>query len=202
MREVVLVPGLWMPGAAMGLLAARLERRGHPVRIFAYQGRSALEANVDSLRAYLRGADTHLIGHSLGGVLALEMLNRHPDVRASSLLLLGSPVRGCYAGRRLGLAGIGRWMLGHSRPLWEERPAVWRRREAPLGIIAGTVAFGLGRALGSLPGENDGVVCVSETEVEGESSRAHVPLGHSALIVSPRVAHLAARFLSAGRLDA
>jgi hypothetical protein len=67
-------------------------------------------------------------------------------------------------------------------------------------VIAGTVALGLGRAVGGrLPGENDGVVRLEETEVEGMTARVMVPLGHSVLIVSRRVAELVAHFLAHGR---
>ena len=37
-RDVILVPGLWMPGAAMGLLARRLARAGYRPRVFSYRG--------------------------------------------------------------------------------------------------------------------------------------------------------------------
>jgi pimeloyl-ACP methyl ester carboxylesterase len=200
--EVVLVPGLWMPGAAMVLFSRLLARRGYRSRVFLYRGRSPFEANVERLARFARealaGRAAHYIGHSLGGVLALEMLNRHASIPAASLVLLGSPVRGCYAGRRFGRASIGRWMMGASRPLWDERAAVWQRGE-PLGVVAGTLPLGLGRVLGRLPGESDGVVCVEETGVDGMAARALVPLGHSSLIASARVADLAARFLSEGR---
>jgi hypothetical protein len=68
-------------------------------------------------------------------------------------------------------------------------------------VIAGTVPLGLGRAFGRLPGQNDGVVCVEETEVEGMACRALVPLGHSALVVSGRVARLVDTFFAQGRFE-
>ena len=201
-RDVVLVPGLWMPSAVMRLLAARLARSGYSAHVFAYRGRGSLDVNIERLRAFARqsleGRPGHFIGHSLGGVVIMEMLGRQPDVAAASVLLIGSPVRGCHAGRRLGLARIGRWMMGGSRPLWEEREARWGRPE-PLGVIAGTQPLGLGRALGRLPGPSDGVVRVAETAVEGMRDRALVPVGHSALIVDRRVAQLAERFMAQGR---
>jgi len=200
----VLVPGLWMPAAAMTVLAARLAGRGYAVRVFAYSGRKPHEANVERLARFARetlgGRPAHYVGHSLGGVLVLDMLNRHPEIAAGSAVLLGAPVRGSFAGRRLGLARVGRWMMGGSRPLWDERSASWRRA-APLGVIAGTVPMGLGHALGQMPGPSDGVVCVSETEVDGMSAHALVPLGHSLLIVSGRVAKMIERFLTAGRFE-
>jgi pimeloyl-ACP methyl ester carboxylesterase len=200
----VLVPGLWMPGAAMLLMAARLSRRGYAPRIFAYRGRSPLEANVERLARFVResldGRAAHFVGHSLGGVLILETLNRNPHVAAASATLIGAPVRGCFAGRRLGTAGVGRWMMGACRPLWNERGASWNRA-LPLGVVAGTAPFGLGRALGRLPKPNDGVVCVAETGVDGMAAQALVPLGHSWLIVSGRVQRLVERFMSSGSFE-
>jgi len=115
-RDVVLAPGLWMPGAAMALLAARLARAGYATHVFTYRGRSLLEGNVARLARFARqavqGRAAHFVGHSLGGVLALEMLNAHPEQPVASLILLGAPVRGCLAGRRLGSARVGRWMMG------------------------------------------------------------------------------------------
>jgi pimeloyl-ACP methyl ester carboxylesterase len=203
-EQVVLVPGLWMPGAAMGLLAARLSSHGYAVRVFPYSGRRPFDANVKHLvrfaRETLGGRPAHFIGHSLGGVLIFDTLNEHPDIAVRSVVLLGSPMRGCFAGRRLGEASVGRWMMGGCGVLWEERTAIWRRSE-PLGVVAGTLPMGLGRALGSLPGPNDGVTCVAETAVEGMTAQVLVPLGHSVLIVSGQVAKMVESFLSTARFE-
>ena len=196
--DVILVPGLWMPGAAMALLAARLARAGFRPRLFSYRGRSPLEANVERLAKFAAQGRSHFIGHSLGGLLILETLNRHPEIGVASTVLLGSPVRGCLAGRRFSRHRPGRWLMGACGDLWEERDARWRRPE-PLGVVAGTLPLALGRAFGRLPGENDGVVCVSETTVEGMTARALVRQGHSLLGVSGQVGRLAERFLNSGR---
>ena len=195
-ERVVLTPGLWMPAAAMALLSARLRSLGHEVRVFAYRGRGAYDANVDEL-ARFSGERSFFVGHSLGGVLVLDMLNRHPEVAAAAVVLLGAPVRGCLAGRRLGRRQLGRWMMGACRCAWEERAARWTRA-APLGVIAGTRPLGLGRAFGALSGPNDGVVCVDETTVDGMTERALVRHGHSMLIASGEVGGLVRRFLAAG----
>src|SRR5262245_45471555 len=195
--QVVLAPGLWNPGAAMALLAARLRRRGYSVDTFTYRGRGAYEANVEALARFAPGKAC-FVGHSMGGVLILDMLNRYPEIEARSVVLIGSPVRGCFAGRRFGAASLGRWMMGACRPLWEERAASWTR-SAPLGVVAGTLPMGLGRAFGALPGVNDGVVCVEETTVDGMTERALVRQGHSLLILSAAVGRLVERFLEAGR---
>lgn len=203
-RDVVLVPGLWMPGVAMALFRARLARAGYTTHVFVYSGRASLEVNISLLEQFvlarLGSRSAHFAGHSLGGTLLLDTLCRHPQLLAASVLLLGAPVRGCLAGRRLARHRFGRWMLGQSAARWEACEARWRRPE-PLGVVAGTLPFGLGRALGALPGENDGVVRVEETTVEGMTARALVHEGHSVLIVSPRVARLATAFFERGRFD-
>ncbi len=194
-----------MPGAAMALVAARLARAGYAPRVFAYHGRSPFDANRERFARYahetLRGRAAHYIGHSLGGVLVLDMLNHHPEVPVASAVLLGAPVRGCLAGRRFGTGRVGRWMMGACGECWQERDAAWTR-QAPLGVIAGTVALGLGRAIGGrLPGANDGVVRVEETVVGGMTAQALVPTGHSLLIVSGAVERLVERFLSSASFE-
>ncbi|HTM59462.1 MAG TPA: alpha/beta hydrolase [Burkholderiales bacterium] len=195
-EEVVLVPGLWMPSVIMTPLAARLSRAGFRTRRLAYSGRHSLEAAMQLLAR--ERAAPHFVGHSLGGVLILDMLSHHPGVAAGRVVLIGAPVAGCLAGRRLGQWAIGRWMLGASAARWEGRTARWERPE-PLGVIAGTRALGLGRILGTLPGENDGVVRVEETTVQGMTERVLLDQGHSMLAVSARVSALVERFLRAGR---
>jgi pimeloyl-ACP methyl ester carboxylesterase len=197
-EEVVLVSGLWMPAALMAPLGARLARAGFRPRRFAYSGRRSLAGATERLAAFTRGGAPHFVGHSLGGVLIFDMLSRHPGAGAGRIVLIGAPVTGCLAGRRLGAWAVGRWMLGTSAPRWQHCAARWERPE-PLGVIAGTRTLGLGRMLGVLPGENDGVVQVEETTVQGMAERVLLRQGHSMLPLSGRVSALVERFLRAGR---
>jgi predicted alpha/beta hydrolase len=105
-----------------------------------------------------------------------------------------------FVGHSLGGAAFGRWMMGGTCALWEERSARWTRA-APLGVVAGTLPVGLGRAFGALPGANDGVVRVDETTIDGMTERMLVRRGHSMLIFSRRVVGLVDRFPGAGRFQ-
>jgi pimeloyl-ACP methyl ester carboxylesterase len=187
-----------MPAAEMWLIAARLRRAGYATRCFGYRGREPFAANIERLARMVDGRPAHFVGHSTGGVLIFDFLRQAPALACGRVLLLGAPVRGCLAGRRLGVAAIGRWMLGASLARWSECDAEWRRPE-PLGVIAGTLPMGLGRALGRLPGENDGVVRVDETRIDGMADHVQVRAAHSMLPVSSHVASLARRFLGTGR---
>jgi pimeloyl-ACP methyl ester carboxylesterase len=201
LHDIVLVHGLWVPGFVMAPLAARLAQAGLRCHRFAYAGRSqSCAANAERLyRFALSVGRAHFVGHSLGGLVILEALNAHPELPVGNVVLLGTPARGCAAGRRFAGHRVGRWMLGASESLWRKGAQTRWNRAEPLGVVAGTLPIGLGRAFGSLPGPNDGVVCVEETEVEGMTGRISMPVGHSQMLVSARVAAQTASFLQHGR---
>lgn len=204
---VVLLHGLWMPGFVMAPLASRLEARGYSTHVFDYASRQRpLEAHAARLIRFTRevagDSPVHFIGHSLGGLVVLAALAGDAAPATVGVVLLGTPACGCLAGRKLARAAPGRWMLGASQPLWNEgRQCAWDGR-APLGVVAGTrPAFGLGRVLGRLPGTNDGVVRLEETEIEGATDRVVLPVGHTELIFSARVETQTAHFLAHGRFN-
>lgn len=201
LREVILVHGLWVPALVMTPLAARLQAAGFRCHLFEYPGRDRpLEAHAERLARFAQDVGpAHFAGHSLGGLVVLDTLERRREVQAGNVLLLGAPVRGNFAGRRLARHGWGRWFLGASEPLWREgRGAHWTRPE-PLGVLAGTLPLGLGRLFGPLPGASDGVVRVDETEVAGMRERIVLPVSHSAMLISARVAAQAVSFLGDAR---
>jgi pimeloyl-ACP methyl ester carboxylesterase len=205
-RDVILVHGLWVPALVMTPLAAMLARAGLRMHLFGYRGRKAsLGGHAARLVEFIRkhaASGTHIVGHSLGGLVVLEACAQVRALALGRVVLLGTPTRGCLAGRRLAQTDWGRWVLGASETLWHEgRVARWRRPE-PLGVIAGTRPISLGRVFGALPGANDGVVRVEETAVDGMQERLLLPVGHGEMIVSPRVARAVRMFLQHGRFDA
>ena len=203
MVDVILAHGLWVPGVLMQPLAARLEGAGFRCHTFSYLGTAhTMEAHIERLARFAHGiGPAHFVGHSMGGLVLLEALIRFPDLAAGRVVLLGTSARGNFAGRRLARHAAGRWMLGASAPLWRERDSRWTRPES-LGVIAGTRPFGLGVLLGRLEGPSDGVVTVEETSIEGMSERITLPVGHSQMLVSAKVAAQIAAFLANGKFIA
>lgn len=200
MRDAILAHGLWVPGLVMQLLAARLARAGLRCRLFTYRGRSRpLAAHAERLARFARRiGPAHFIGHSLGGLVVLEALDSDRSIEAGRVVLLGTPARGCASGARLARHASGRWMLGESAAVLSSSGAARWTRPEPLGVVAGTLPVGLGRMFGKLPGQNDGVVCVEETAVDGMTDRVIVRVSHSAMLVSAQVAAQVEAFLRTG----
>ncbi len=204
MRDVILVHGLWVPAVVMAPLGARLRAAGYRCHLFGYLGAvRPLPAHGERLARFAQDVGpAHFVGHSLGGLVILEALERHRALGVGRVVLLGTPARGNFSGRRLARYRWGRWFLGESEPLWAEgRAARWTRPE-PLGVIAGNLSVGLGRVLGALPGANDGVVRVEETAIEGMHAHIVLRAAHSALLVSPRTAAETLSFLAHARFTA
>ena len=201
LRETILVHGLWVPGLVMAPLAGRLAKAGFRCHSFSYPGRSRpLASHAERLARFARElGPAHFVAHSLGGLLVLEALERERSIAAGNVVLLGTPAQGSVAGRHFARHAAGRWLLGESAALWREgRGARWTRAE-PLGVIAGTQPFGLGHLVSRLPGTGDGVVLVQETAIEGMRERVLLPVSHSLMLVSARVAENVAEFLAHGR---
>ncbi|MGP8165344.1 MAG: esterase/lipase family protein [Steroidobacteraceae bacterium] len=212
---VVYVHGLWLNGWEAAWLRQRLSRElDCETRLFPYFSMTAdLKANARALAGFLAQTRTdtlHLVGHSMGGPLILEFFERR--VSADGLLasgrplppgrivLLGSPVRGSRAAQRLARLPYGRKLLGSTANelLLEPRERHWSGAR-DLGVIAGDMAFGLGRLVGPFDAPNDGTVLVEETELPGAKAQLTLHVTHSSLLFSAAVARQTAAFLREGR---
>lgn len=204
--SVVLVHGLWLSGWSLAPLARRLRASGLRVRVFSYPTlRGSLDGHAAALAAFLkheREPVAGLVGHSLGGLVALRALEMTPEVQVGRLLMLGSPVRGSRAAQALSRLPGGRAVAGPTLAQALERGP--RRPSQPvlIGMIAGSLGVGAGRLVTRFPGAGDGAVALEETCWEGLDARLELPINHFGLLVSARVARSAARFLHSGRLEA
>lgn len=214
---VVYVHGLWLNGWESALLCGRLSRQLRcEARTFRYPSVSAdLAANAHALARFLTPlrADTlHLVGHSMGGLVILRCFSseisadgRQSDGRPLApgrIVLLASPVRGSRAAQRLAHLPFGRKILGLTADEALLRPQEGRWNGArELGVIAGDLAIGFGRLVGSLDAPSDGTVLVEETRLAGAKAQLLLPVSHSGMMVSRAVARQTAAFLSEGRFE-
>ncbi len=207
-EHVILLHGLWMRGFALSMLHHRLMEAGFRVHRFDYLSVAASEQRILD-RLHVRMADladeadaVHLVGHSLGGLLALRACSGPDTLPPGRIVCLGSPLRGSAAAR-----GMARWgrgaeiLLGHNRQLMEQGFERWDGGRE-VGVVAGRMPLGLGAVLGRFEGEHDGTVAVAETRLPGLADHCVVESNHTSLLFSPEVARLVAEFLHAGRFPA
>src|SRR6266481_1311626 len=71
--------------------------------------------------------------------------------------------------------------------------------ERPLGIIAGNNPLSLGRLMVDFHEPNDGTVAVSETALPGATAQVVLPVSHTGMLLSARVAHEVGQFFDNGR---
>lgn len=116
-----------------------------------------------------------IVGHSMGGLIWLEVLNRHPDWwnRIHSLVLLASPVGGADLGRMIDPLGLG---VGIAKDLGKNRRA-----------IAETIASHIPTLVvaGDIDGGSDGTIPVESTKVSHASFVCLQALSHPVLRSHP-----------------
>lgn len=204
-EPVLLLHGIWLRALTLLPLSRRLARAGFAPRRFDYWSvLTGAEAAAPKLAARIRlqgEGPVHLVGHSLGGLLAIETVRRYPDLPVRRIVCIGSPLAGSGTAAALaGRGGLGR-VLGRSRPLLlrgcGELPP-----ELQVGVIAGDLPIGLGAAFARFPGPHDGTVSVEETRVPGLTDHIVLRASHTGLLLSRAAAHQAAVFLRHGRFDA
>lgn len=205
-ETVVLVHGLWVHAITMSLIRRRLERDGYRVFAYSYPSvRLTFAENVARLAQYCRNVNAlraHFVGHSLGGLIVMRMLEAAPDVVPGRVVLAGTPVAGSHAARRLVRLPGGRAALGRSMVEWMEarRPAF--AVSCDIGVIAGRMPVGAGRIVArDLPLPHDGAVTVGETDLPQARDRIVLNVSHSGMLVSRAVRHQIGAFLRHGAFD-
>lgn len=206
--DVVCVHGLWSHAAGMALIRRRLEHR-HGLRAHLYNYpsvRGSLDENAARLAEFLRQkglSKAHFLAHSLGGVIVLRMLAMNACSGPGRIVCAGAPLSGSRAAQELSQRDWARRILGRSietgvvnAPANSWASGVCLGHE--VGIIAGTVSFGLGRLVAVFEEDNDGTVAVSETHLDGARDHICLPVSHYSMLYSPSVSDQAAAFFKNG----
>ena len=200
--HVILLHGIWMRGITLLPLARRLRQSGCTVETIDYASVfRGIEPSVAKLRERMRsydGGNVHLVGHSLGALVALEATRGLRDLPNGRIVCIGPPLRGSAVARALTAFPGGRLLLGHSADPLVTGIDPWKGSRG-VGVIAGRLPFGLGITLGPLVAPHDGTVSVEETQLPGISDHRTVDASHTGLLFSSEVADLTMAFLRDGR---
>lgn len=201
---IVTVHGLWNRGPEAWLLRRRLRRlTGRPVVQFRYPSVvRGFSQNADRLAASIEQGPgpVDLVGHSLGGLLAMEAVRRVSPGAVRRVVLLAAPVRGSASARRLiSVSPGGRRAVGESTEALVRGVDLTIPSGVEVGMIAGSGAVGMGRLLGAMRGIHDGTVELEETRFDGLADHLLLPVTHTGMLFSAEVAEAAADFLRDGR---
>jgi pimeloyl-ACP methyl ester carboxylesterase len=202
METVVLLHGIWMKPVIMRPLAARLRTAGFNTCCFSYPSVKKTPAqNARLLHEYtdsLPGDRLHFVAHSLGGIVLMHYFARFQEPRPGRVVLLGSPLRGSAYAEKFHQLSLVRRALGNSteQGLLGDVPAWQGGRD--LGMVAGTRNIGVGNLLGRAEQTNDGAVFLSETQLPGLTDHISLPVSHTGMLLSARVARQVIHFLKNG----
>lgn len=208
-ETVVVIHGLWMNGIECGLLRRRLSNEhGFDTCLYGYRTvREGIAENIGKLGDFLKAIQSetiHLVGYSLGGVLALNYLHATDtvDPRISRVVCIGSPLTGSQAAQgflRLpwGTEFLGKMMQDNVI----ENPMTEYTGQIDVGVIAGSLGYGAGQFFNNLNKPHDGTVAVSETRLPGIADHVEVHATHLGLLFSRTATMQTAQFLRHGEFE-
>ncbi|MBC7990691.1 MAG: alpha/beta hydrolase [Luteimonas sp.] len=201
-QRVLLLHGIWNAKAWLAPLASRLRAGGFVPEILGYPSVfSSPDATVPQLIKRLSaGEETAIVGHSLGGMMALEALRCASDLPVTRVVCLGSPLRGSHTARQVGGRLWTAPVLGRSAGLLQRGFERWDGT-VEVGMVAGNVPHGLGRLFAAFEGESDGTVTIEETRLPGLADHCIVASSHSGLVFSADAARQAMAFLRNGSFE-
>lgn len=118
-----------------------------------------------------------IVGHSMGGLIWLEVLHRHPEwwPRVEFLVLVGSPVGGADLGRILDPLQVG---VGVAADLGRDRRPLAARIAAAIPTLS---------IAGDVDGGSDGTIPVESTRVPNAQFVCLSGINHPALRCHPQV---------------
>ena len=191
----------------MRYLGKQLEKSGFRVHYVFYQ--SVLKTAKQNAQAIYRKIkklnlpDLHLVGHSLGGVIIMHLLDQFDDLPQGRVVMLGSPVNGSWVAQKVQDWPVISPLLAKSMPSALSGIDVpeWKTEDRDWGMIAGTKNQGLGLFTGGLPGEGDGSVLIDETLHPLQTEHITIDTSHTGLLFSKESAELSARFLKQGSFN-
>lgn len=203
---VVMVHGLYLHAIYMRLWQTHLRNAGYDVYGFNYASvKGTLLSSARELAdfvARLENRQVHCVGHSLGGLLIMQMLQHFPDSRVKRVVLVGSPYQPAHVPTTLTRSRVGRFIMGQVMVAWTRQAPLIPPGRLEIGVIAGDRPIGLGRLVApGIPSPHDGTVAVIETAVPGMVDRIILPVTHTQMLFSRQVMKQIAAFFRRGKFE-
>lgn len=199
--RVLLLHGIWMVGLTMRRFARGLAEAGFEPEIIGYPSiAGGPDAAAERLVDALARGPAHVVGHSLGGLSALQAAGELPGLPVGRIVCLGSPICGSGAAHALSRVPMSHLYFGRSADILHSGCVEWPAR-FEVGMVAGCVPRGLGALLARFDGPHDGTVSVDETRSPALADHIVVQASHSGLLLSTDAMRQTAGFLRHGRFE-
>ena len=192
--HILLVHGMGRTPLSMWRLSSSLRRAGLTPELFAYatawQSVDGILRRLQARLTVMAAGDYVVVGHSLGGLLLRAAVAGLPsDVRPPRrIIMIGTPNHSPRLARRFERFWWYRLMNGDAGDLLasESRIARIPPPSIPCTVIAGTRGIsGPWSPFG--PEQNDGMVSVNETRLDGTEEWIALPLRHPFMMNDRRV---------------
>jgi len=207
---VILLHGLGRSRSSLDTLSRELRKAGYETASIGYPStRRTIEEHGEGLEEVLdglTGVDTvSFVTHSLGGIVAREALARKGQwmkrLKLGRLVMIAPPSQGARMAQMLKKFPPYRLILGPSgQELAGKKPQEMGRPPCSFGIIAGARGDEKGYSP-LIPGDDDGVVSVEETRLEGADDFLLVRSLHTVIMNHPDVCRAIPLFLKSGKFQ-
>lgn len=189
--HIVYLHGLNQTSHSFNYLRTQLP--AHTATCINYSSHQALRDSMQEIRKQLPKGEFSLVGHSLGGVLAVLMAAEHAEHadQMQRLVTISSP----FAGSKVA-AGL-RWLPGHPKVIEDLTPSS-PKIELIRQLRLTTPTMCLVSTAGALPlssEPNDGIVTVSSQKALPFGKKAEVKANHFEVLLHERTIKLMRDFL-------
>ena len=201
---VVLIHGLGDSHTSMLRLQKEMNEANYSVLNFEYKSTKwtmdSIICELDrTLNKYQANYDSiHFVVHSMGTFVVRSYLAKYSNPKFINIVMIAPPNKGSILAEKFGELKVFEWSFGESgQKLGKEIDDFWRtypRPRIPFGIIAG----GIDNRKGinpMIPGDDDGVVGVTETVLRGYSDIIKITGLHSSLPWQKQVIQQAMYFM-------
>jgi len=200
-ETIVLIHGLWETPLNLRFLGFHLKKSGFDVKYFKFRSVSCdLSENTQKLFNFLKSINCkriHLAGHSLGGLVVLELLEKYSVENIGHSVIFGSPVNGSVVVREMSKNYLGKKIYGRSFDTLCNGLGLLCKYN--VGVIAGIGGKGLGQFFADLPKPHDGAVSVKETQLGDSTDFIQLPTSHFTMLFSKKVALEISEFSKNGK---
>lgn len=148
-------------------LERQLSHQGFTVHSMHYASvRRNIAENTRQLHQKIQAlklSNLHIVAHSLGGIIAMRLLQQFPDLPPGRVVMLGTPLNGSYIAKRLmNWPLVNRLLENSMADGLDGQSALPRSVNREIGMIAGNSRAGLGILVGGLPEDSDGTVLLTD----------------------------------------